>query len=151
MILAEIILFFAVLQTAVGFLAFQNIFKNTHNFSFKWFWTKVLVFSWKYFTSYFLCKKLKSGAAIDDYVNFDDGYFSWEEIYEYRFDGVTLYMANMTSQKWLNGQNLLVICCTGLFELVGFFQRTIDSVINLTNCRSIFWSNMTSCCWNMCV
>ena len=46
---------------------------------------------------------LKAGAAIDDYVNFDDGYFSWGEVYEYRFPDVTLYMANMTSQKWLNG------------------------------------------------
>ena len=50
-----------------------------------------------------LSLNLKAGAAIDDYVNFDDGYFSWEEVYEYRFEGVTLYMANMTSQKWLNG------------------------------------------------
>jgi PhoPQ-activated pathogenicity-related protein len=42
--------------------------------------------------------------ALDDYVNFDDGYFSWSELTTYRFEenATTVYMLNMTSQKWMD-------------------------------------------------
>ena len=46
---------------------------------------------------------------LDDYVMADDGYYSWDllDVYEYG-DGdepdVTVYMINMTSQKWMDGQ-----------------------------------------------
>ena len=46
---------------------------------------------------------------LDDYVNFDDGYFSWEILGRYEFgDGpepdVTVFVVNMTSQKWMTGK-----------------------------------------------
>jgi PhoPQ-activated pathogenicity-related protein len=38
---------------------------------------------------------------LDRYVQSDDGYFSWEEITSYNvYEGVTIYILNMTSQKW---------------------------------------------------
>jgi len=42
--------------------------------------------------------------ALDDYVHFDDGYFSWEILTTYRFEEnkTTVYMMNMTSQKWMD-------------------------------------------------
>jgi PhoPQ-activated pathogenicity-related protein len=42
--------------------------------------------------------------ALDDYVNFDDGYFQWSILTTYRFEEskVTVYMMNMTSQKWMD-------------------------------------------------
>jgi hypothetical protein len=43
--------------------------------------------------------------ALDDYVNFDDGYFHWDILTTYRFEEnkTTVYMVNMTSQKWMDG------------------------------------------------
>jgi hypothetical protein len=43
--------------------------------------------------------------ALDDYVNFDDGYFEWSILRTYRFEenSTTVYMMNMTSQKWMDG------------------------------------------------
>jgi PhoPQ-activated pathogenicity-related protein len=37
---------------------------------------------------------------LDRYVQSDDGYFSWEEIMSYYYEGVTIYILNMTSQKY---------------------------------------------------
>jgi PhoPQ-activated pathogenicity-related protein len=37
---------------------------------------------------------------LDRYVQSDDGYFSWEEITSYEYEGVTIYILNMTSQKY---------------------------------------------------
>jgi PhoPQ-activated pathogenicity-related protein len=37
---------------------------------------------------------------LDEYVHRDDGYFSWEELASYRFDTGTVYVINMTSQKY---------------------------------------------------
>ena len=43
--------------------------------------------------------------ALDDYVQLDDGYFSFTELLSYRFEenATTVYMLNMTSQKWMDG------------------------------------------------
>jgi PhoPQ-activated pathogenicity-related protein len=41
---------------------------------------------------------------LDRYVHFDDGYFSYEELEVHRYENlsVTVYTYNMTSQKWLD-------------------------------------------------
>jgi PhoPQ-activated pathogenicity-related protein len=41
---------------------------------------------------------------LDDYVQLDDGYFSFTELLSYRFEenATTVYMLNMTSQKWMD-------------------------------------------------
>ena len=45
---------------------------------------------------------------MDEYVQSDDGYYSWTEIDEIRYDGVTMYVLNMTSQKWQDGIRAIV-------------------------------------------
>ena len=40
---------------------------------------------------------------LDRYVHGDDGYFNWTEIESYRYDGVTVFILNMMSQKWQDG------------------------------------------------
>ncbi|KAK2157405.1 hypothetical protein LSH36_192g01004 [Paralvinella palmiformis] len=37
---------------------------------------------------------------LDVYVHSDDGYYSWEILTEYRYNACTMYIVNMTSQKW---------------------------------------------------
>ena len=46
---------------------------------------------------------------LDRYVHEDDGYFHWEEITSHRYDNLsaTVYVLNMTSQKWLDGRSNL--------------------------------------------
>jgi len=39
---------------------------------------------------------------LDKYVHADDGVFHWEIIETHDFENVTLYIVNMTSQKWTN-------------------------------------------------
>lgn len=41
---------------------------------------------------------------LDAYVHSNDGFFRWTEIDSHRFDGVTLYIVNMTSQRWQTGK-----------------------------------------------
>jgi len=38
---------------------------------------------------------------LDDYVHLDDGEWKWEVIGEERYGGVTVYLLNMTSQRWM--------------------------------------------------
>jgi PhoPQ-activated pathogenicity-related protein len=38
--------------------------------------------------------------ALDEYVQSDDGYFSFEYLAEYQYEGVDIYVVNMTSQKY---------------------------------------------------
>lgn len=38
--------------------------------------------------------------ALDQYVHSDDGHYSWTELASYNYDGVTLYVINMTSQLY---------------------------------------------------
>lgn len=44
---------------------------------------------------------------LDKYVWAEDGEFKWEVIEEYDFENVTLYIVNMTSQKWIDGKRLI--------------------------------------------
>ena len=48
---------------------------------------------------------LVASNELDDYVNKDDGYYSYElmEDYIYKAPDYTSYTINMTSQKWLTG------------------------------------------------
>jgi PhoPQ-activated pathogenicity-related protein len=64
-----------------------------------------------YLTLFVLCFVGLCGAydwdqptALDRYVHLDDGFFTWSEIGQYRFDddNVTVYLLNMTSQKWMD-------------------------------------------------
>ena len=48
--------------------------------------------------------------ALDAYVNSDDGYYSWEEIATYRYEGVSVTVINMTSQKWMTGKTNYAWC-----------------------------------------
>ncbi len=40
------------------------------------------------------------GAAIDDYVKNDDGYFSWKEIPEWQINGTLLGKCRTIHQHW---------------------------------------------------
>jgi hypothetical protein len=40
---------------------------------------------------------------LDTYVHGDDGYYSYEYLTEYEYPGVTVYVVNMTSQKYQDG------------------------------------------------
>ena len=53
--------------------------------------------------------------ALDDYVQGDDGFFSWTELDMYSFDDteVDVYIVNMTSQKWMDG--MFVNCLHTLY------------------------------------
>ena len=42
--------------------------------------------------------------ALDDYVQMDDGFHSWTELDMYEYQGVDIYILNMTSQKWMDGK-----------------------------------------------
>lgn len=46
-----------------------------------------------------------SSSPLDDYVQRDDGYFKYEVLRDqtYFSPGVTTFVLNMTSQKWLSG------------------------------------------------
>ncbi len=43
---------------------------------------------------------------LDEYVHSDDGAYGWEFLDTIRYDewGVTVYLLNMTSQRWLTGR-----------------------------------------------
>jgi hypothetical protein len=43
---------------------------------------------------------------LDDYVNTPDPMFSWKRLETYRLPTYTLYVLNMTSQKWGDGKIL---------------------------------------------
>jgi hypothetical protein len=45
---------------------------------------------------------------LDDYVNTPDPTFAWKLIQTYPSSTYTVYVLNMTSQKWLDGRSLLI-------------------------------------------
>lgn len=47
---------------------------------------------------------------LDDYVNRDDGMFSWYIHDEIQYQNVRVLLVNMTSQRWLNGTRTLIYC-----------------------------------------
>ena len=46
---------------------------------------------------------------LDDYVNRDDGMFSWYIHDEIQYQNVRVLLVNMTSQRWLNGTRALIV------------------------------------------
>ncbi len=53
----------------------------------------------------FLCLLLALAGAtpLDDYVKAPDPHYKYEVIKVYELEGYTLYVLNLTSQKWLDG------------------------------------------------
>ena len=47
---------------------------------------------------------------LDEYVHSDDGAFEWREVASYNYDGVTVYMINMTSQYYQDGKTCHILC-----------------------------------------
>lgn len=47
------------------------------------------------------------GAPLDDYVNTPDPNFSWKRLQTYPQTTYTLYVLNMTSQKWFDGKEFI--------------------------------------------
>jgi hypothetical protein len=46
---------------------------------------------------------MNDGTPLDDYVNRPDPAFAWKVIQSYPSSTYTVYILNMTSQKWFNG------------------------------------------------
>ena len=46
---------------------------------------------------------------LDDYVNTPDANYGWKRLQTYSFPTHTLYVINMTSQKWFDGMNICSI------------------------------------------
>ena len=46
---------------------------------------------------------------LDDYVNLPDPFYNYTLIQTYTQPGYKLYILNMTSQKWLNGNFLRIL------------------------------------------
>ena len=47
---------------------------------------------------------LTAGSPLDDYVNTPDPVFSWQRLQTYPQPTYTLYVLNMTSQQWFDGE-----------------------------------------------
>jgi len=45
-----------------------------------------------------------SATPLDDYVKAPDPHYKYEVIKVYELEGYTLYVLNLTSQKWLDGK-----------------------------------------------
>jgi hypothetical protein len=45
-----------------------------------------------------------SSTPLDDYVNAPDDHYGYQLIKTYNMTGYTLYILNLTSQKWLDGR-----------------------------------------------
>ena len=60
------------------------------------------------FCSILLAISLKSlfsnATPLDDYVFKPDDHYRYDIITQYKMDGYTLFVFNMTSQKWLDGK-----------------------------------------------
>ena len=69
---------------------------------------------------------------LEEYVHSDDGAFEWREVASYNFDGVTVYMINMTSQYYQDGETchicLRVTCrhVTNLCEIKLFAANSFE-------------------------
>ncbi len=61
------------------------------------FWTVALAISISIYVS--------NATPLDDYVYKPDDHYRYEILRRYKPEGYTLYVLNMTSQKWLNGKN----------------------------------------------
>ena len=68
---------------------------------------------------------------LDDYVNTPDPMFSWQRLETYSQTSHTLYILNMTSQKWLDGKYSIFGNIQSV-NLSFFFVESISS-------QSIWW------------
>ena len=57
---------------------------------------------WEYFLNLFLQDEPNE---LDAYVHSEDGFFSWTELEHYELEELDIYMLNMTSQQWMDGEN----------------------------------------------
>ena len=48
--------------------------------------------------------EISDGTPLDDYVNMPDPAFSWTRLQTYPQPTYTLYVLNMTSQQWFDGE-----------------------------------------------
>lgn len=69
---------------------------------------------------------------LDNYVHSEDIYFKWEVIDTYVYPGSTIYMVNMTAQKWQDGIDHFLFFFIKLY-LSGIFVRNADN-----NCYNDF-------------
>ena len=51
-----------------------------------------------------MCYVQDTETALDTYVHADDGEWRWSLEAEYNMNGVDVYVLNMTSQKWMDGE-----------------------------------------------
>lgn len=93
-----------------------------------------------YFTSIFLfigviISNDCLGTPLDDYVNTPDPMFSWQRLETYPEVSHTLYILNMTSQKWFDGKYFIPCRCSiiQMFFFSRIFIFTIDLVALYSN------------------
>ncbi len=93
--------------------------------------------------------KINYATPLDDYVNKPDPAYSWKLIQTYPSSTYTVYVLNMTSQKWFDGM-ILIIKIIFCIEIVFFFYY-----IASFSSRSIWWHYMIitvpkiiRCHWN---
>ena len=56
---------------------------------------------------------------LDDYVNTPDPHYKYDHIHTYELTGYKLYILNMTSQKWQDGNSIVIF--QSFFENYNFF------------------------------
>ena len=66
---------------------------------------------------------------LDEYVWRDDGAFTWEEKGSYRYNGVTVYFVNMTSQIWMDGMDTLINIHVNLNIMISTKSRSMFVII----------------------
>ena len=49
-----------------------------------------------------------SATPLDDYVKKADSHYKYKLIQSYTYDDCAVYVLNMTSQKWMDGEYILV-------------------------------------------
>lgn len=59
------------------------------------------------FISLVITFKITSGSPLDDYVNAPDPHFRWTQLQMFPYSLYTIYVLNMTSQKWFDGKKCI--------------------------------------------
>ena len=66
---------------------------------------------------------VSTATPLDDYVQRDDGVFSYSEVREpFWGDTSTLYFVNMTSQRWLTGTTAVAYNCDADVLICVFYR-----------------------------
>ena len=53
-------------------------------------------------------RQTSDATPLDDYVNTPDSNFGWKRLQTYPYSTYTLYILNMTSQKWFDGTGIVI-------------------------------------------